>query len=198
MTLRQTFLKSVYPLWMLLNKLFKKKITLLKNERNIQPTESFYGLSTQLNNGKELKFDTLKDKKVLIVNTASDCGYTNQYDDLQKLFEAHKDTLMIIGFPANDFKEQEKGNDEEIAEFCRINFGVTFPLAKKDTVIKGSHQQKVFQWLTDKTKNGWNNKQPSWNFSKYLVNEHGVLTHYFDSAISPLDEEISRAINDSH
>lgn len=198
MTLKQTFLKSVYPVWMSLNKLFKKRMTFLKNERNIQPAESFYGLSTQLNNGKELKFDTLKDKKVLIVNTASDCGYTNQYDDLQKLFETHKDTLMIIGFPANDFREQEKGNDEEIAQFCKINFGVTFPLAKKDTVIKGTHQQRVFQWLTDKTKNGWNNKQPSWNFSKYLVNERGVLTHYFDSAVSPLGEEISKAINDVH
>lgn len=197
MTLRQTFLKSVYPVWMALNKLSKKRIKLLKNEKNIQPPESFYNLSTQLNNGSELKFNLLKGKKVLIVNTASDCVYTDQYDELQKLFEGHKDTLMIIGFPANDFKEQEKGNDEEIAQFCKINFGVTFPLAKKDSVIKGSHQQKVFQWLTDKSKNGWNNKQPSWNFSKYLINERGVLTHYFDSAISPMGDEISKAINEA-
>lgn len=197
MTLRQTFLKSVYPVWMALNKLSKKRIKLLKNEKNIQPPESFYNLSTQLNNGSELKFNLLKGKKVLIVNTASDCVYTDQYDELQKLFEGHKDTLMIIGFPANDFKEQEKGNDEEIAQFCKINFGVTFPLAKKDSVIKGSHQQKVFQWLTDKSKNGWNNKQPSWNFSKYLINEQGVLTHYFDSAISPMGDEISKAINEA-
>jgi glutathione peroxidase len=177
------------------NRLFKKRVRFLKNEANIHPPESFYNLSTQLNNGTELKFNSLKGKKVLLVNTASNCGYTNQYDDLQKLFEHHKDNLIVIGFPANDFKEQEKGNDEEIAQFCRINFGVTFPLAKKDTVRKGIHQQKVFQWLTDKTKNGWNNRQPSWNFSKYLVNEEGLLTHYFEAAISPLGEEVSSAIN---
>jgi glutathione peroxidase len=198
MTIRQTLLKLIYPVWMSFNKLFQGRVRFLRNERNIQPPESFYALSTQLNNGKEFKFDSLKGKKVLLVNTASDCGYTNQYDDLQKLFERHKDNLIVIGFPANDFKEQEKGNDEEIAQFCRINFGVTFPLAKKDTVKKGSNQQKVFQWLTDKTKNGWNNKPPSWNFSKYLVNEQGVLTHYFDAAISPLGEEVSNAINNPH
>jgi len=198
MTIRQTLLKLIYPVWMSFNKLFQGRVRFLRNERNIQPAESFYALSTQLNNGKEFKFDSLKGKKVLLVNTASDCGYTNQYDDLQKLFERHKDNLIVIGFPANDFKEQEKGNDEEIAQFCRINFGVTFPLAKKDTVKKGSNQQKVFQWLTDKTKNGWNNKPPSWNFSKYLVNEQGVLTHYFDAAVSPLGEEVSNAINNPH
>ena len=180
------------------NKLLNRRTRFLRNESNIHPAESFYALCTQLNNGKELKFDSLKGKKVLLVNTASDCGYTNQYDDLQKLFEQHKDNLMVIGFPANDFKKQEKGNDEEIAQFCRINFGVTFPLAKKGTVIKGNKQQSVFRWLTDKTKNGWNNKQPSWNFSKFLVNEQGILTHYFDPAISPLGEEVSNAINNPH
>ncbi|HET9826387.1 MAG TPA: glutathione peroxidase [Chitinophagaceae bacterium] len=170
----------------------------LKNEKSIRPPESFYSLSTQLNNGKELRFDSLKGRKVLIVNTASDCGYTNQYDELQKLFEGYKDTLMVIGFPANDFKDQEKGSDEEIAQFCRVNFGVTFPIARKDSVIKGKSQQIVFQWLTDKSKNGWNSKPPRWNFSKYLINEQGILTHYFDSAISPLGKEISEAINETH
>ena len=183
---------------MSVNKLFTRRVWFLENEANIQPAESFYSLSTQLNNGTELKFDSLRGKKVLLVNTASNCGYTNQYDDLQKLFEQQRGNLMVIGFPANDFKEQEKGNDEEIAQFCKINFGVTFPLAKKDTVKRGNHQQKVFRWLTDKAKNGWNNKQPSWNFSKYLVDEQGVLTHYFDAAISPLGEEVSNAINNQH
>ena len=183
---------------MFVNKLFTRRARFLENEANIHPAESFYSLSTQLNNGTELKFDSLRGKKVLLVNTASNCGYTNQYDDLQKLFEQHRDNLTVIGFPANDFKEQEKGNDEEIAQFCRVNFGVTFPLAKKGTVKKGNHQQKVFRWLTDKTKNGWNGKQPSWNFSKYLVDEQGILTHYFDAAISPLGEEVSNAINNQH
>ena len=130
----------------------------------------------------------------MLVNTASDCGYTNQYDDLQKLHETLHDKLMVIGFPANDFKEQEKGNDEEIAQFCKINFGVTFPLAKKNSVKKGKDQQEVFRWLTDKSRNGWNNKQPSWNFSKYLVDEHGILTNYFDPAISPRSEQMIKEV----
>ena len=179
---------------MLYNRLFAKRSKVLKNENNIQPSQSFYSLSAQLNNGNELRFDSLKGKKVLLVNTASDCGYTNQYDDLQKLYEGYRDKLMVIGFPANDFKEQEKGNDEEIAQFCKINYGVTFPLVKKSTVVKGSDQNPVFQWLTDKNRNGWNNQPPTWNFSKYLINESGVLTHYFDPSISPLQDIVLNAI----
>jgi glutathione peroxidase len=193
MTLRQSILKLIYPLlmWYSRSKEGRKKI--LQNKNNVKPLQSFYSLSTHLNNNAELNFDSLKGKKVLLVNTASDCGYTNQYDDLQKLFEKNNDKLIIIGFPANDFKEQEKGNDEEIAQFCKINFGVTFPLAKKSTV-KGEQKNEIFKWLSDKNKNGWNNKQPSWNFSKYLVNEQGVLTHYFDPAISPLSNEVIEAL----
>jgi glutathione peroxidase len=127
---------------------------------------------------------------VLLVNTASNCGFTNQYDDLQKLHEQFPNELVILGFPANDFKEQEKGNDEEIAQFCKINFGVTFQLMKKSSVVKAPDQNEVFRWLTDSTKNGWNSKQPSWNFSKYLINEEGVLINYFDPSVSPLSEEV--------
>ena len=194
MTLRQTVLKHIYPFWMFINRLLKRKSRVLKNERNVQPLQSFYTLSVNLNNGKEFRFDSLKGKKVLLVNTASDCGYTNQYDDLQKLHETFHDKLMVIGFPANDFKEQEKGNDEEIAQFCKINFGVTFPLAKKNSVKKGKDQQEVFRWLTDKSRNGWNNKQPSWNFSKYLVDEQGILTNYFDPAVSPRSEQVIKEV----
>ena len=195
MSIRQSFLKAIYPVLMFYNKLVRKRFKVLKNERKAQPFQSFYNLSVQLNNGKELKFDSLKGKKILLVNTASDCGYTGQYDDLQKLYQDYSDRLMVIGFPANDFKHQEKGNDEEIAQFCKLNFGVTFPLAKKSPVIKGEDQQEVFRWLTDKTKNGWNNKQPSWNFSKYLVDEKGILTRYFDPAVSPLSEEVIGAVS---
>jgi len=131
---------------------------------------------------------------VLLVNTASDCGYTNQYDDLQKLYKQFEQKLVIIGFPANDFKEQEKGDDEAIAEFCKLNFGVTFPLAKKSSVVRSAQQNEVFRWLTDKMKNGFTSKQPSWNFSKYLVDEDGVLTHYFDPSVSPLSKEVIAAI----
>ncbi len=193
MTLRQSILKAIYPLWMWYSRNKENRKKILQNRNNVQPVHSFYSLSARLNNNTDLNFDSLKGKKVLLVNTASDCGYTNQYDDLQKLFETTKDKLIVIGFPANDFKEQEKGNDEEIAQFCKINFGVTFPLAKKSSV-KGEKQNEIFKWLSDKNENGWNDKQPSWNFSKYLVNEQGLLTHYFDPAISPLSEEVKKAI----
>lgn len=194
MTMRQTVLKAIYPLWMSFNRLFGKKSKVLFNKKNIQPLQSFYDLSAQLNNGALLSFNTLRGKKLLLVNTASDCGYTNQYSELQKLYGEHQNKLTVIAFPANDFQEQEKGNDEEIANFCKINFGVTFPIALKSSVVKGDDQQKVFQWLTDKTKNGWNNQSPSWNFSKYLINEEGVLMNYFDPAISPQSEEVLKAI----
>lgn len=148
-----------------------------------------------LNDGSELSFENLKGKKVLIVNTASNCGYTHQYAELQELYENQKKNLLVLAFPSNDFKEQEKGSDEEIARFCQVNFGVRFPLAKKSVVIKGQGQNKVFEWLTHKELNGWNEQPPSWNFSKYLVNEKGILTHYFDPAVSPSDPEVLKAIN---
>jgi glutathione peroxidase len=192
--MKQTVLKAIYPLWMSFNRLFGKRSKVLFNKKNIQPLQPFYDLSAQLNNGALLSFNTLRGKKLLLVNTASDCGYTNQYSDLQKLYEEHQNKLTVIAFPANDFQEQEKGSDEEIGNFCKINFGVTFPIARKSSVVKGDDQQKVFQWLTDKTKNGWNNQSPSWNFSKYLINEEGVLMNYFDPAISPQSEEVLKAI----
>jgi len=186
MTTRQKLLKAIYPAFMWMQ---GKKANVLANEK-VQPPVSFYSLKGTMNNGSEFDFSQLKGKKVLLVNTASNCGYTNQYDDLQKLNEQFQNKLVILGFPANDFKEQEKGNDEEIAQFCRINFGVTFPLMKKSSVIKNADQNDVFKWLTDSTKNGWNSKQPSWNFSKYLINEEGVLINYFDPSVSPLSEEV--------
>ena len=141
-----------------------------------------------------MNFEKFRGKKVLLVNTASDCGYTGQYDELEKLYKQFQNKLVILGFPANDFKEQEKGTDEEIAQFCKINYGVTFPLIKKSSVIRGTEQNEVFQWLSDKSKNGWNDQQPTWNFAKYLVNENGVLTNYFAPSLSPLDETIVNAI----
>ena len=194
MTVRQKVLKAIYPVWMWWAKWRGKNTAELSNQQK-QPPVSFYSLTDTLNDGNRLEFSNLKGKKVLLVNTASDCGYTNQYNDLQQLYEENKDKLMVIGFPANDFKEQEKGTDQEIATFCKQNFGVTFPLAKKSSVIKSPQQNTIFQWLNDSTKNGWNNKPPSWNFAKYLVNEEGVLTNYFGSSISPLSKEVLDAIN---
>lgn len=189
MTPRQQILKWIYPLFVKFKKVQGENRT-LEMVNNAKPKTSFFELSATLNNESQLGFDALKGKKVLIVNTASNCGYTNQYSELQELHKKFQEKLVIIGFPSNDFKEQEKGSDEEIASFCQINFGVSFPLAKKSVVIKSTEQNKVFEWLTYKDLNGWNDQPPSWNFTKFLVNENGLLTHYFDPAVSPLSTEV--------
>ncbi|NOT52156.1 MAG: glutathione peroxidase [Chitinophagaceae bacterium] len=194
MTLRQKVLKAVYPAFMWWTKMRGKNVTELKNEQK-QPPVSFYSVKGTANDGSSFDFETLRGKKVLLVNTASNCGYTEQYESLQKLYDQHKEHLLVIGFPANDFKQQEKGTNEEIAAFCKANFGVNFPLMQKSSVIKGTDQNPVYKWLTDSTLNGWNNKAPSWNFCKYIVNENGVLTNYFGSSISPMSKEMLKAIN---
>lgn len=194
MTYRQKILKAVYPVFMLINKLTGKKSQVISSPGKTAPARSLYDLSVPLNSGDNLKLETLKGRKILLVNTASDCGYTDQYEDLQRLFEENKDKLVVIGFPSNDFKEQEKGTDEQIAAFCKKNYGVTFPLALKSTVKKVEGQNEIFRWLTDKKQNGWNDQPPVWNFSKYLVNEQGLLTNYFDPAVSPSSEQVKNAI----
>jgi glutathione peroxidase len=170
-------------------------VKLLQNEELVAPPVSFYSLSVTLNNGKVLSFEKLKGKKVLLVNTASDCGYTHQYAELQKLYQHAKEDVEIIAFPANDFKAQEKGSDEEIAKFCAVNYNIRFPIVKKAVVIKDSNQHPVYQWLTNKGLNGWNDKAPSWNFAKYLVNEDGILTHYFEPSVSPVSAEVMQAVH---
>ena len=174
---------------------FGKKLKIQINRDAVQPAVSFYSLKTTGIDGSDISFEKFKGKKVLLVNTASDCGYTAQYDDLQKLYDRYKDKLVVIGFPANDFKEQEKGTDAEIAQFCKANYRVNFPLATKSSVIKTPQQNKVFEWLSHKSSNGWNDQQPTWNFSKYLVNEQGMLMDYFDPSVSPLSNEVIMAIS---
>lgn len=194
MTVRQRVMKLIYPLLLSARESSAKAKTAM-NKKNIPPPQLFYSLSATLNNGRELSFQSLKGRKVLLVNTASDCGYTPQYAELQKLYQQSKDGLEIIAFPANDFKAQERGGDEAIAQFCSVNYGVSFPLAKKTTVVKNANQHPVYQWLTTKERNGWNDAPPSWNFAKYLVNEEGLLTAYFDPAVSPLSPEVTAAIH---
>ena len=194
-SMRQKILKAFYPLLTGITKLTGKNSKVHLAETSVQPPVPFYNMSVQLNNGSLLPLESLKGKKVLLVNTASDCGYTAQYEELQKLHEQYKDKLVIIGFPANDFKEQEKGSDDEIAEFCKINYGVTFPLAVKSSVIKGPSQNEIFKWLSDSSRNGWNQHAPVWNFSKYLVSEKGDLLGYFEPSVSPVGKEIISAID---
>jgi glutathione peroxidase len=191
---RQKGLSIVYPFFMWVTKAFGLNAAMQQNHKMVRPHKPFYDLAVPLNDGSILNTETLKGKKILIVNTASDCGYTAQYNQLQQLQQRFKESLVVIGFPANDFKEQEKGSDEDIAAFCQKNFGVTFPLAKKSSVKKGPDQNNIFYWLSHKEQNGWYSHQPKWNFSKYLINEQGVLTHYFDPSISPLSDEVISAI----
>jgi glutathione peroxidase len=183
----------VYPVWMWWAGITGKNNKKLAQEKK-QPPVSFYSLKGTLNNGDPFDFSMLKGRKVMLVNTASDCGYTDQYEDLQNLYEQNGDKLTVIGFPANDFKEQEKGTDEEIAQFCKLNYGVTFPLMKKSIVVKQPGQNEIFKWLTDPALNGWNEQAPTWNFSKYIVDENGVLTHFFGSSVSPTSSEIKKAL----
>jgi glutathione peroxidase len=194
MTGKQKVLRALYPIVSGISRLTGKNSKSITNNSKTKPLLSFYDLSVPLNNGSKLSLKELRGKKIMLVNTASECGYTGQYAELQKLYQQYKEKLVIIGFPANDFKEQEKLNDQEIESFCTINFGVTFPLASKSTVVRSPEQNAIYKWLTDKSQNGWNNKQPSWNFAKYIVDEQGTLTHYFDPAISPQSDEVVKAI----
>jgi glutathione peroxidase len=193
MTLRQFVIKNIYPL---LQKFLKseKRSVAINNIKNVQPLSSFYKVKATSIKGEEINFENYKGKKVLLVNTASDCGFTPQFKDLQKLYEQYGQQLIVLGFPANDFKEQEKAADAEIATFCQANYGVTFTMMKKSGVVKSNNQNEVYNWLTNPSLNGWNKQQPVWNFSKYLVNKQGVLTHYFGPSVNPMDEEIIKAI----
>lgn len=139
--------------------------------------------------GTEFDYAQLKGKKVLIVNTASECGYTPQYEELEKLYQAYKDKLIILGFPANNFGGQEPGTNEEIKEFCKSKYSVTFPMFEKISVL-GDDMAPLYKWLTSKDLNGWNDQQPKWNFNKYLLDEEGNLVKYYSSAVKPMSDEI--------
>ncbi len=152
--------------------------------------QSFYDLEAKTIDGKTFKFEQLKGKKVMIVNTASKCGYTPQYADLEKLYEAYKDSnFVIIGFPANDFLRQEPGTNEEIKSFCTLNYGVTFPMMAK-IHVKGKEIHPVYRWLTKKEKNGVLDSKIKWNFQKYIIDENGKLLNVFYSKTKPFDKAI--------
>ncbi len=143
--------------------------------------------------GRTIDFASFKGKKILVVNTASKCGYTPQYEALQKVYEQYKDKLVIVGFPANNFGGQEPGTDTEVQEFCKARFGVTFPLASKVSV-KGDDMAPIYKWLTSKAENGVLDADIKWNFGKFLLDEKGQLLQYFPSKITPDSEEILKYI----
>lgn len=154
-----------------------------------QATPTVHQFTLPAIDGSTLKLADFKGKKIMIVNTASECGYTRQYEGLEKLYNAHQDKLVIIGVPANNFGEQEPGSNEEIASFCKKNFGVTFPLAAKQDVI-GEQQHSLFKWLTNKSQNGVLDATVQWNFNKFLLDEEGKLLAYFPSKTEPESEDI--------
>ena len=193
MSYRQSILKTIYPAIMWSSKAAGKK-QIQWNQENKIPLVPIYSLTTKDINGKDFDFSTVKGKKILLVNTASDCGFTGQYEALEKLQEKYSSSLVVIGFPANDFKEQESKDNESIATFCKKNYGVSFPLMSKSVVVKKQNQNEVFQWLSEASMNGWNQQAPVWNFCKYLVNEQGILTHYFPMTVDPLDASVVEAI----
>jgi glutathione peroxidase len=155
--------------------------------------KSIYDFKMKDINGNEVDFSQFKGKKLLLVNVASKCGYTPQYEDLQKLHEMHGDKVVIIGFPANNFGGQEPGTNEDIKQFCSENYGVTFTLMDKISV-KGADKDPLYRWLSDKDLNGWNDKEPSWNFCKYFINDKGELVKFFPSSVKPTDEDILKLI----
>jgi glutathione peroxidase len=151
---------------------------------------SFYDFTVKDISGKDYPLSQLKGKKVLVVNTASKCGFTPQYAGLQELYEKYgKDDFVIIGFPANNFAEQEPGSNEEIATFCSRNYGVTFPMMSKISV-KGDDQHPVYKWLTSKSDNGLEDSEVTWNFQKYLIDEEGQLVGHFSPKTTPDNEEL--------
>lgn len=152
--------------------------------------KTFYDFKVKDIDGKDFNLSSLKGKKVLVVNTASKCGNTPQYADLEKLYEQYKNQkLVIIGFPANNFGKQEPGSNEEIAEFCTKNYGVTFPMMSKISV-KGDDMDPLYQWLTSKSQNGVMDSEVTWNFQKYLIDEKGSLVDMVAPKVKPDDDKI--------
>jgi len=162
-----------------------------KKSPNTVKGKSFYDLSIKSLDGKStINFKDFKGIKILCVNVASKCGFTPQYEGLQKLYESNKDNLVIIGFPCNQFLGQESGSADEIATFCKKNYGVTFPLTEKISV-KGKDQHPVYQWLCKQENNGLKDVTVKWNFGKFLLDENGKLLEYFGSNTEPLSAEIA-------
>lgn len=153
--------------------------------------KSIHQFSTKTLDGKDFSFASLAGKKLLIVNTASECGFTPQYKELQELYDAFKDkNFVVIGFPCNDFGGQEPGTAAEIQTFCSKNYGVTFPMMEK-VIIKGNKQSEIYTWLCNKSLNGKEDAEVKWNFSKFLINENGDYVKHLPSQVKPMDPEIT-------
>lgn len=165
-------------------------VTLFISSSAFLQDSTIYQFTVKDINGNSFPLSQLKGKKVMIVNTASKCGLTPQYKQLQELYTMYKDSnFVIIGFPSNDFMGQEPGSNEEIESFCQLNYGVTFPMMEKITV-KDKEIHPLYSFLTEKSKNGLEDSKVKWNFQKYLINENGVLEKVVDPRTLPTDAEV--------
>jgi len=168
--------------------------SLFSKSTDAQPIpKSIYDFKVKALDESVINFASFKGKKILIVNTASKCGYTPQYKNLEALYQRYKDQLVIVGFPANNFLWQEPGDNATIAEFCQKNYGVSFVMAAKISV-KGNDMAPIYQWLTQKKYNHNSNSSVKWNFQKYLLDEKGNLIQMFSPGVDPLDAAIIQAI----
>ncbi len=165
----------------------KTEVSQQKTAENMGKT--IYDYKVESLDGGEINFADFKGKKILVVNTASECGFTPQYADLEKVYEQYKDKVVVVGFPANNFGGQEPGSNEQIGAFCQKNYGVTFPMAAKVSV-KGDDTAPIFKYLTEKELNGVKNTAILWNFTKFLIDENGKLIDSFISTTKPTDEAI--------
>ncbi|MCW3089083.1 MAG: glutathione peroxidase [Ferruginibacter sp.] len=153
-------------------------------------SKTIYDFKVEALDGSTIDFSKFKGKKILIVNTASKCGYTPQYEGLEALYEKYKDHLVVVGFPANNFGGQEPGSNTEIKEFCKKNYGVTFPIASKISV-KGDDIAPIYKWLCNKSENGVLDAEIKWNFNKFLLDENGKIIAKFDSKVTPMSDELT-------
>lgn len=161
-------------------------------------TKSIHQFKVEDINGDTFDLSSLKGKKVLIVNVASKCGFTPQYEQLQELYDKYKDSdFMVIGFPANDFANQEPGSNAEIKAFCTENYGVTFPMMGKIST-KGDNQSPVYEWLTHKSMNGVSDSEVSWNFQKYMIDKEGKLVDFVSPKENPMSDKIISWIEDNN
>ena len=197
-TMRKSILIScsILLLWGCQNQAQNNKTNNKKMEAQTAiSAETIYQFKVKDLYGKDFDFASLKGKKILIVNTASECGLTPQYKDLEAIYEKYKDlNFVIVGFPANNFGSQEPGSNNQIAKFCQSNYGVTFPMMSKISV-KGSDMDKVYHFLTQKSKNGLQDSEVEWNFQKYLINEKGQLVKVLSPRVLPTDAAIVGWIN---
>ena len=147
-----------------------------------------------MNSDEVIRLEDFKGKKILFVNVASRCGFTYQYEGLEQLYQQYKDQLVVIGSPCNQFLRQEPGSEEKIAQFCSINYGVTFHMTEKINV-KGRDAHDIYKWLTKKRLNGQADIKVTWNFNKFLVDENGQIIDHYGASVKPMDEDILQHLN---